>query len=277
MADIRVRLICSWCDNEHLRELWNRMTPNGDYRWNDLVLLAPDDRGEEDYFAVINCPKPTDAVVPSKSIVLSMEARRHFEPPAPWRAQGRNNVEWHLSRTYRQLMNASPDKSRLISSVMSGRTHYPGHRLRHRFLWYLDAQIPDFELYGRDPLPLRSYRGPLPYYAKDAGLLPYQYTFAAENTCESDYFTEKVVDAVLAECLCFYWGCPNLEDYIDPRAYIRVPLENPIEAIARIHRAIADREWEQRIDVIRREKRKILNELQFFPTLERIISARDRV
>src|SRR4029078_11730331 len=126
------------------------------------------------------------------------------------------------------------------------------------FLRYLDARIPGFDLYGRDELPFRSYRGPLPYYAKDAGLFPYKYTFAAENTQERSYFTEKLVDAVLSECLCFYWGCPNIADYIDPHPYICIDVENPAEAVERVLTAIHDDEWGKRIETIRREKVKIL-------------------
>ena len=36
-------------------------------------------------------------------------------------------------------------------------------------------------------------------------------------------------------------------------------------------RAILANEWEKRLDVIRREKRKVLDHYQFFPTLERIL------
>ena len=38
-----------------------------------------------------------------------------------------------------------------------------------------------------------------------------------------------------------------------------------------IDRAIKEDWWSQRIDIIRKMKTKILNELAFFPTIERII------
>ncbi|MBP1777768.1 MAG: hypothetical protein H6Q86_3778, partial [candidate division NC10 bacterium] len=99
-----------------------------------------------------------------------------------------------------------------------------------------------------------------------------KYTFAAESHAEKNYFTEKLVDAILSECLCFYWGCPNLSDYIDPRAYIRLDLDDFDAAAHTITTAIAQGEWERRIDFIRREKRKILEEYQVFPTLQRIVT-----
>ena len=291
MSEIKVRLVTNWCENDHLRDVWNRMTPRGDYKWNRITVLAETDPAEEDYFVVVNHPKPGDRVVPSKTILLFMEPDA-FRAGAPteWIERplhnlfhifgygngGRNNVEWHLSKTYAQLSTETIVKSKSLSAIISGQQYYPGHKLRYRFLEHLDS-VPDFDLYGKDPLPFRSYRGPLPPNTKDAGLFPYRYTFNAENNAEPGYFTEKIVDAILAECLCFYWGCPNLEDYIDPRAFIRVDLEDPARALQQIRDAIDTDEWGKRIDVIRREKHRILNELQFFPTLEGIIDERRRL
>lgn len=286
--EIKIRFISSWCDNDQLREIWNRMTPNGDYKWNNITIIPTSDQSIEDYYVIINSPKDSDIVPFEKSIVFYMEPKAHYKPitecdendPASdntlyiygHKNNGRNNLEWHLSKTYSQLMNEKIEKTRVLSAIVSGLKNNTGHKLRHEFLKYLDGYVKGFELYGRDQLPYKSYIKPLPFYAKDEALFPYKYTFAAENTSEPHYFTEKIVDAILSECLCFYWGCPNLSDYIDPRAYIPINLNDPVEAIVQINIAIHDNEWEKRIDVIRKEKKRILNELQFFPTLERIIN-----
>jgi hypothetical protein len=39
-----------------------------------------------------------------------------------------------------------------------------------------------------------------------------------------------------------------------------------------IKQAIEEDWWSQRIEIIRKEKRKILDELAFFPTIDKIIS-----
>ncbi|MEO6323597.1 MAG: glycosyltransferase family 25 protein, partial [Thermoanaerobaculia bacterium] len=61
------------------------------------------------------------------------------------------------------------------------------------------------------------------------------------------------------------------EEYLDPRSFIRLPLEDFDESRRIITAAIAAGEREVRIDVIREQKRKILSEYQFFPTLARIV------
>ena len=118
----------------------------------------------------------------------------------------------------------------------------------------------------------KSYIGPLKDDDKMNGLLPYKYHFAAENNSESNYATEKIWEPILCESLCFYWGCPNLHEYIDPQAYVQLPLDNFEESLKIVKQAIEEDWWSQRIDVIRREKQKIINELGFFPMLNNIIN-----
>jgi hypothetical protein len=90
---------------------------------------------------------------------------------------------------------------------------------------------------------------------------------AVENNSEHNYATEKLWEAILCESLCFYWGCPNLEEYLDTAAFVRLPLEDPTAALQIIQQAIAEDWWSQRIGVIKQMKAKILNELGFFPLI----------
>ena len=63
----------------------------------------------------------------------------------------------------------------------------------------------------------------------------------------------------------------NIEKFLDSRAYIQIDLNKPKEMIEIIKNAIKNNEWEKRIDIIKKEKLKILNKLQLFPTIEKII------
>ena len=83
MSEIKIRLISNWCENDHLRELWNRMTPKNDYKWNSIKVIPSNDETEEDYFIIINYPKPTDKIVLSKSILFYMEPRQYILNSAP--------------------------------------------------------------------------------------------------------------------------------------------------------------------------------------------------
>jgi hypothetical protein len=76
----------------------------------------------------------------------------------------------------------------------------------------------------------------------------------------------------LCECLCFYWGCPNIEDYIDSRAYVKLDLNNFSESLNIINKAIEEDWWSLRREIILREKERIINELGFFPRLKKILN-----
>ena len=42
-----------------------------------------------------------------------------------------------------------------------------------------------------------------------------------ENMREPNYFSEKLVDAVLCSTVPIYWGCPNLDRFVDPDGIIQ--------------------------------------------------------
>jgi hypothetical protein len=93
-----------------------------------------------------------------------------------------------------------------------------------------------------------------------------------ENNYEKDFITEKLWEPILCEALVFYYGCPNVSEYIDPAAFVQLDITNFEKSYEIIKRAIEEDWWSQRIDIIRREKNRILNELGFFPRISKIIN-----
>ena len=104
------------------------------------------------------------------------------------------------------------------------------------------------------------------------GLFPYKYHFQCENNPIKNYVSEKLYDGILSECLVFYSGAPNVKEIIDERAYVVLQLESFEEDMKTIKKAIEENWWEQRLPYIREAKKKILNELNFFPRIEEIIN-----
>jgi GR25 family glycosyltransferase involved in LPS biosynthesis len=279
----RVKLIADWLPSGPLCELWNRQS-QGDFDWDDIEVTSDDE--DIDYYVIVNRPADErQQFRPDRTIVFQMEPSGISSAWGAWAAPDprqflqvrshdryRNNGEWHLGLTYDQLMTQPIEKTAQLSSVTSGQTFLPGQRLRVEFLKYLEEHGTPIDIYGKDnPHGFASHRGSLPPHDKRDGILPYRYTFAAENSSEPNYFTEKILDAILGEAVCFYWGCPNLDAYIDHRAFIRLPLEDFEQSRQVLERAIGDDEWAARIEVIRNEKQRILNEHQFFPTLARVV------
>lgn len=288
---INVKVIPWWTTPSQFLYYNSKLT-KGDNTWNDIKLV---DTTYADYYVFINGPNEShdEYYDISKSIIIQMEPSSTLARYDHWYSEivdkvfyffdtktHHNGIEWHISKSYTWLMNNQIAKSKTMSSIISDEYQLEGHRKRVNFIKYLHDEDFFEDLYGKFSQNgtgteimrrLHKHRGSLPYYMKDAGLFPYKYTFNAENTSENGYFTEKIVDAILSECLCFYWGCPNLESFIDGRAFIRLDLDNIEGSIKFIRDSINNNEYEKRIDIIRVEKKKILNELQLLPTIEGII------
>ncbi len=214
----------------------------------------------------------------------------------------RNTLEWHISSTYHQLMDEKYNTSYLtktkgngISAILSNKNFDSGHKLRIDFMRALLASESNLEIDiygtikpelhnfvatgGRDSTAIKtnkvSYKGELPYQTKDKGLFGYKYHFNGENTMEKNYTTEKLVDAILSETLCFYWGTSDIDEIFDSRCYIKLPYdsENGFKKdIEIVKKAIENNEWEARIEIIRKVKKDILMKYQMFPMLSRLLS-----
>ncbi|MGJ8627729.1 MAG: glycosyltransferase family 10 domain-containing protein [Sulfitobacter sp.] len=98
-------------------------------------------------------------------------------------------------------------KTQHMSLIASAKRDSAGHLLRHEMVDFVQAQGLDVAVLGR---------GYAPFEKKEDGLAPYRFSIVIENIRESNYFTEKIVDAVLCETVPIYWGCPNIGDYFDP-------------------------------------------------------------
>ena len=100
------------------------------------------------------------------------------------------------------------EKSRHMSLIASAKRDSEGHKLRHAMVEFVRQEAIDCEIMGR---------GYTPFEAKAEGLAPFRYSVVIENVREQNYFSEKLVDAVLCDTVPIYWGCPNIADFVDTR------------------------------------------------------------
>lgn len=279
-----IKIICNWTDNT--KEYFKKQLKNGTY-WDEFILT---NEKKADFYVIINHIRPTqkDAYYEeNKTIFLTMEpsfsnARKYFNDYVNANTKiyyhNVNGLEWWIHKSYDQLMSMNITKTKNISSIVSNNYFSYYHKKRVDFLKYID-NLDEIDLFGRVDKPvqesyniitsLKNYKGQL--QSKDYGLFPYKYTFVCENAKENNYFTEKLSDGILCECLCFYCGCPNIQDFINEKAYIVIDVENPEQAMNIIIEAIQTNQWEKRIKYIREAKMKILNELQLIPTITNVI------
>jgi len=298
--EIKVKMLCNWCDSKRLCEEWSNMCQNAEgfgwYGKNTKITMVYDDRRDVDYYVIIN--STNEYHDPKKTFVFQMEpwvydetknwgVKTWGEWSCPSESQFRhvhshkkylNNVQWLLKTGLNEISAdfKNVSKSDKIASVCSQKNFDEGHVLRNDFIRYLESNseyINDkMDIFGRENYhDFKTYAGQLRDDDKTNSILPYKYHIAFENNSEHNYATEKIWEPILCETLCFYWGCPNLEDHLDSNAFVRLDVTNFERSKQIIERAVKEDWWSQRIDSIRREKKRILEEIAFFPNLEKLV------
>lgn len=280
----KIKILCTWTNNT--KEYFKKQLKD-EKNWDDFILT--NDKYADFYVIIndINLNEKDLYYEENKTIYLTMEPsfsrwRNNFNKYVNSNTNiyyhNINGLEWWISKNYNQLLDFNITKTKNMSCILSNNYSSYYHKKRVNFLKYLD-KLNEIYLFGRVDTSiqesytiinsLKNYKGKL--NSKEDGLFPYKYTFVCENAKENNYFTEKIADGILSECLCFYCGCPNISEFINKNAYIIIDLENPEEAIKIITNSIKTNQWEKRIKYIKEAKMKILNELQLIPTIVNII------
>lgn len=198
-------------------------------------------------------------------------------------------LPWHVNRDYDFLVSAAvPQKEKMLSWITGTRGKMEGHRLRMDFLKFISGQIPQLDLLGGGVYHLtrptarkrnderQQALGFKPIADKWAGLAPYKYSLAVENTLCPDYWTEKIGDCFLARTVPIYFGCPNLENYFPKESFIRIDIREPQEALDHIREVLARDSWETRLAAVEEARDLVLNKYQFFPAMARHIQSQSQ-
>ena len=297
----RVKILCNWCSSQNLCCEFSSMYLDWKNYENSVYEIVSDDENI-DYYVIINMPTYDSSCFydPKKTIVFQMEPWV-YDTTKNWgvktwgewaipdankfmrvfrHTESLNNVQWQVSPPDEIT---GGDKINKVLCILSDKLYDDGHNKRVNFLKYVESESESesqvtstltlkdiMHVYGRKNYhELKSYIGETDNKME---LAKYKYCFSCENNSEKNYATEKIWEPILFECLCFYWGCPNLEEHIDSRAFVRLPLDDFEESLSIITKAVEEDWWSQRIDIIKKEKQKIVNELGFFPRLNKIIS-----
>ena len=290
----RIKMICDWCSSEQLCKEWKNMCLEGQgFNWNNIEITW--ENSNIDYYIIINKPNLNfnEYYEPSKTIIYQMEPWVCFKDRKwgvkTWGDWSRpdenkflhvhshrkflNNVQWwvNIPRPI-QLSGKKQDK---IANILSNKKCDEGH-LKRIELCKTSDYMNISDTYGKDNyFGLKNYCGNVINERKENILLEYKYHLVVENNKEYNYATEKLWDALICECLPFYWGCPNLEEYLDPLCFVRLDLNDIPGSIEIIKKAMKEDWWSQRINIIRREKEKVINKLGFFPNLAKIIKTHE--
>lgn len=167
---------------------------------------------------------------------------------------------WWIGKTYDELLVMKPpQKTKLISAIVSGKSFLKGHQVR---LFYIDnwlKHIKHLDLYGK----WKHSKSLGELDDKFDGLRDYKYSIAMENGQARGYFTEKLIDVMLSWTVPLYWGCPNLADYFPENSYILINGD-----LVSLFERLTD---EINMEALAEARQLILNRYQFWATIENVI------
>ena len=124
------------------------------------------------------------------------------------------------------------EKTAMCSLIASAKAKLSGHKLRHDVVDWIRETERDIDIMGR---------GYKPFETKSDGLAPYRYSIIIENAQEQNYFTEKLIDALVCKTVPIYWGCPNIGDFFDTGGMmICNSMDDIKDAVARMSEADYD-------------------------------------
>lgn len=259
-----------------------RQTPNGDGIWGN-VRFSLEANETCDALVVLNnrLAQSFSTTVKGKNVWALMQ-EPYFKGVTDWMAEKHDAfdkvfshflptqddkyirshpaIPWHVNFTYNELVNMPVvKKNKQISWIVGNVKDLPGHIKRWHLLQLIWQDQPfDIDLFGKAVRFIEH---------KNEGLLPYRYSLAVENTCTKDYWTEKIADCLLTWTVPIYYGCPNLEDYFPSKAFIRIDIENPANALAHIREVLTNDDWDARVPALTEARDLILHKYQLFPHL----------
>ena len=111
-----------------------------------------------------------------------------------------------------------------VSFLTSSKGYLPGHILRQEIFNRLPAQVGS--------LPVWKHRSPPRIEDKRTILEPYMFSICPENSRQSGYYTEKIVDCFIAKTIPIYRGCTDLNRHFNLDGVIQ--FENYDDLIAKL-------------------------------------------
>ena len=133
--------------------------------------------------------------------------------------------------------------------------------------WYRSKlQIPHLIDYGNNPL----------LSSKDELFDEFQFALAIENSKETNYFTEKLMDCLLTKTIPLYWGCPNIAEYFDTTGWIILETESVEEFLEKCRTLTSDY-YSTYTNIIEKNYETAKQYIHFIDNLNNAVSTRNHV
>jgi hypothetical protein len=107
------------------------------------------------------------------------------------------------------------EKEFKISIIVGNKNQTRGHQLRQQILHENFLNVTYYVSNSRVH-PGKELVGP----SKFKTFQTYQYQIVIENSQQTNYFTEKLLDCLITKTIPVYWGCPNISEFFDTTGWL---------------------------------------------------------
>jgi hypothetical protein len=306
-AQIKVKFLCRGQSNKNT-VAWIRQFPGRNPVWGNCRFTFDQDERNYDWLVVDNdlpamtgtdqktaieelaCPKQNTLFITREPSSIStygtgflnqfgyvLTGQEDWAIKHPGKIHSQPALRWYYGDTSRNgnidlrdydFIAAHPpeEKSRLLSTVCSAKAQkHTIHHKRVQFTERLCAELPELDRFGEGVREVSD---------KAETLDPYKYHIAIENHVCDHWWTEKLSDSFLGHTLPFYYGAPNAADYFPKESFIPIDINDYEGSLRTIKSALANNEYEKRVESIREARRLCLEKYNTFATLSDIIEKR---
>ena len=186
-------------------------------------------------------------------------------------------LRWYYGESFRGRANDTRDfnffvenppvnKTKVIATVCSAKAQkHTMHYRRVQFIERLNKLLPEMDRFGEGFNEIAD---------KATSLDDYKYHIAIENHFCDHWWTEKLSDSFLGHTLPFYHGAPNADEYFPKDSYIPINIYDFEGSVKIIKDAIANNEYEKRIESIKVARERCLYEYSTFAVVSKIVQER---
>jgi len=187
--------------------------------------------------------------------------------PRDRRIGGSAGHHWFVEVQFSQIEPTSfTHKPRLLSAVVSGKTDTVGHRKRLALMHALKEHFGDkLDWWGRG---IRELAAP-----KLTALQDYKYHIAIENGSWPGYWTEKLLDCYVANCVPIYWGAPDVGDYFDAETIVPIDIDDAAKTIQNIEDAIQRDLFSELPSALSRQRKRIVSDYHPYEVYMRALAS----
>jgi hypothetical protein len=135
---------------------------------------------------------------------------------------------WRLPFT-----NIVPKKDKIMSIMVSQKNNAPGHKYRHKLVQaILKTNLP-IDIWGNgtkfyNNLKDDRVKTDFPWSEINKMYDSYKFHIAIENFTTPEYMSEKILNCFICSTVPVYWGCKNINNYVNDKNVILLSNENDL-------------------------------------------------